>query len=80
MGIEPTPPADTARDYGFEDRGRHQPPSASVLTLSTGEVAVKSNYLTPVLSEISYVCYARCGGRHVTFATFHCSRIAKQRP
>ena len=30
MGIEPTPRTVTGRDYDFEDRGRHQPPSASV--------------------------------------------------
>jgi len=29
MGIEPTSRAATARDNGFEDRKRHQPPSAS---------------------------------------------------
>ncbi len=29
MGIEPTSRAVTARDNGFEDRKRHQPPSAS---------------------------------------------------
>jgi hypothetical protein len=33
MGIEPTPLAATARDNGFEDRERHQPPSASAVIL-----------------------------------------------
>ncbi len=29
MGIEPTPETHHGSDNGFEDRGRHQPPSAS---------------------------------------------------
>jgi hypothetical protein len=36
MGIEPTSRAATARDNGFEDRKRHQPPSASGRYCSRG--------------------------------------------
>ncbi len=50
MGIEPTPPADTARDYGFEDRGRHQPPSASTVDCSPFHAKSETGFSVEILS------------------------------